>query len=249
MSVTGTSSEGQVEVDDFFGHQRQPSSGTIPGGAVVVKTRNRAKGLLVERGAIHWVAALQSQRHEAPIEPPIAPAMAGIKLRQRLKPARRRGDIEEGAVEARIANALVEIREAQGSSLDHQLVLDAVDNRCAGTYMGPMMHDDVHKFVARSEAEWRAHIAAAIEAAREPWDEGEVVEPDGDDELVEQVPVPARRQRKRSLTSTLRAARKAGADRVTVDGAVIALSPSAVVPTLDANEWDAVLPEGDHEPN
>jgi hypothetical protein len=130
-----------------------------------------------------------------------------------------------------------------------QLVLDAVDNRCVGTYMGPMMHDDVHKFVARSEAEWRAHIAAAIEAAREPWDRGDVVEPDRDAELVEQVPVPARRQRKRSLTSTLRAARRAGADRVTVDGVVIALSASAVVPMSDANEWDAVLSEGDHEPN
>jgi hypothetical protein len=130
-----------------------------------------------------------------------------------------------------------------------QLVLDGVDNRCVGRYMGSMMLDDVHKFVARSDAEWRAHIAAAIEAAREPWDRGDVVEPDRDAELVEQVPVPARRQRKRSLTSTLRAARRAGADRVTVDGVVIALSPSAVVPMSDANEWDAVLSEGDHEPN
>jgi hypothetical protein len=78
-----------------------------------------AKGLLVEpwKRSAGWPLYNQ-QRHEAPIEPPTAPAMAGIKLRQRLKAARRRGDIEEGAVEARIANALVEIREAQGRSLD-----------------------------------------------------------------------------------------------------------------------------------
>jgi hypothetical protein len=132
-----------------------------------------------------------------------------------------------------------------------QLVLDAVDNRCVGTYMGPMMHDDVHKFVARSEAEWRAHIAAAIEAAREPWDRGEVVEPDRNDELVEVVSVPPRRQRKRSLAKVCEAARKAGADRVIVDGIVIALSPSAAVPVPESNsnEWDTVLSEEDHGPH
>jgi hypothetical protein len=61
-------------------------------------------------------------------------------------------------------------------------------------------------------------------------------------------PVP-RRQRKRSLATVLAAARKAGADRVVVDGAVIALSPAATVPESDANEWDTVLPEDDHGPH
>jgi hypothetical protein len=61
-------------------------------------------------------------------------------------------------------------------------------------------------------------------------------------------PVP-RRQRKRSLTKVCEAARKAGAGRVIVDGVVIALSPAAAVPESDANEWDAVLPEGDHGPH
>jgi hypothetical protein len=58
-----------------------------------------------------------------------------------------------------------------------------------------------------------------------------------------------RRQRKRSLTKVCEAARKAGADRVIVDGVVIALSPAAAVPESDANEWDAVLPGGDHGPH
>jgi hypothetical protein len=55
-----------------------------------------------------------------------------------------------------------------------------------------------------------------------------------------------RRQRKRSLTRVLRAASQAGADRVIVDGVVIALSPAAAVLKSDANEWDAVLSEVDH---
>ena len=45
-------------------------------------------------------------------------------------------------------------------------------------------------------------------------------------------PVP-RRQRKRSLAKVCEAARKAGADRVIVDGVVIALSPAASVPEGD----------------
>jgi hypothetical protein len=77
----------------------------------------------------------------------------------------------------------------------------------------------------------------------------------------ELVPVPAppapvpRRQRKRSLATVLAAARKAGADRVTVDGAVIALSPAAAVPESvsltdsTGNEWDVVLPEDEHGPH
>jgi hypothetical protein len=77
-------------------------------------------------------------------------------------------------------------------------------------------------------------------------------------ELVEPaVPVPSRRQRKRSLSKVVEAARKAGADRVIADGVVIALSPAAAVAesvtttkvTDSANEWDAVLSEVDHGPH
>jgi hypothetical protein len=82
----------------------------------------------------------------------------------------------------------------------------------------------------------RAHMAGAI-----------AVRARLDAELVKPAPVPVpRRQRKRSLAKVCEAARKAGADRVIVDGVVIALSPSAAVPETDANEWDAVLSEVDH---
>ena len=85
----------------------------------------------------------------------------------------------------------------------------------------------------------RAHMAGAI-----------AVRARLDAELVKPAPAPVpRRQRKRSLTKVCEAARKAGADRVIVDGIVIALSPSAAVPETDANEWDAVLPEVDHGPH
>jgi hypothetical protein len=109
-----------------------------------------------------------------------------------------------------------------------------------------------------SPGEFRAYIDAAIDAARVPWERGnaprlDVACDDDDDELVvEPVPVPAapRRQRKRSLTKVCEAARKAGADRVIVDGVVIVLSPTAVVPeSSTTNEWDTVLPEGDHGPH
>jgi hypothetical protein len=63
------------------------------------------------------------------------------------------------------------------------------------------------------------------------------------------VPAQRRRQRKRSLTKVCEAARKAGADRVIVDGVVIALSPAAAVPESSTNEWDAVLSEADHGPH
>ena len=43
-----------------------------------------------------------------------------------------------------------------------------------------------------------------------------------------------RRQRKRSLAKVCEAARRAGADRVIVDGVVIALSPATAVPTSRA---------------
>jgi hypothetical protein len=62
-------------------------------------------------------------------------------------------------------------------------------------------------------------------------------------------PPAPRRQRKRSLTKVCESARKAGADRVIVDGVVIALSPAAAVPEPTANEWDSVLPGGDHGPH
>jgi hypothetical protein len=66
---------------------------------------------------------------------------------------------------------------------------------------------------------------------------------DGDDlaEMWGPPPQPAsvpRRQRKQPLAKVLAAARKAGADRVIVDGVVIVLSPSAAVPESNANEWD-----------
>src|SRR5712671_1966333 len=115
----------------------------------------------------------------------------------------------------------------------------------------------IHHIVPRTNAEVRANIAACLDAVRVPWDRGNAhrldIACDDDDELelVEptSVPVPARRQRKRSLAKVCEAARKAGADRVIVDGVVIALSPSAAVPGSNANEWDAVLPEGDHGPH
>jgi hypothetical protein len=85
----------------------------------------------------------------------------------------------------------------------------------------------------------RAHMAGAI-----------AVRARLDAELVKPAPAPVpRRQRKRSLTKVCEAARKAGADRVIVDGVVIALSPAATVPETDANEWDAVLSEVDHGPH
>jgi len=105
--------------------------------------------------------------------------------------------------------------------------------------------------------EFHAYIDAAIDAARVPWERGKqrggiVDEPDDepdDDELVASVPVPSRRQRKRSLVKVCEAARKAGADRVIVDGVVIVLSSVAAVPESTANEWDAVLLESDHGPH
>jgi hypothetical protein len=100
---------------------------------------------------------------------------------------------------------------------------------------------DVHRLRAQI-AGWLAvepnpHIAASIEV---PSARGKLVEP-----------VPSRRQRKRSLAKVCEAARKAGADRVIVDGVVIVLSSvaSTAVPESDANEWDVVLPESDHGPH
>jgi hypothetical protein len=66
---------------------------------------------------------------------------------------------------------------------------------------------------------------------------------------------PKHRQRKQTLTTTLKAARKAGADRVeVVDGKiVIVLAGQPVKPngnsassSILSNPWDDVLPGGDH---
>jgi len=97
-------------------------------------------------------------------------------------------------------------------------------------------------FADLSHAELCTQIDAMIDATRS---HGRAAELD-DDEPVEVVPVPPRRQRKRSLTKVCEAARKAGADRVIVDGVVIALSPVAAAPESTANEWDVVLSEDDH---
>jgi hypothetical protein len=109
-------------------------------------------------------------------------------------------------------------------------------------------------FATRTAAELRAHIASEIASARCGPAPDSYVTGDDDEELVEPaVPVP-RRQRKRSLTNVCEAARKAGADRVIVDGVVIMLSPTAAVPESvrltdsNTNEWDAVL-EVDHDPH
>jgi hypothetical protein len=111
------------------------------------------------------------------------------------------------------------------------------------------MENPILDFTDTLAKRWRAHNAGAIAAAH-ACGLGPVFDfHSDDDERVKSAPVPSRRQRKRSIASTLRAARKAGADRVIVDGIVIALSPAAAVPESDANEWDTVLLEGDHGPN
>jgi NAD(P)H-dependent flavin oxidoreductase YrpB (nitropropane dioxygenase family) len=126
----------------------------------------------------------------------------------------------------------------------------------AEALLARLHNNHVHKFVARSDEELRAHIAAAIEAARVPWERDDALRRDiaascgdDDDDLVAPAPVPPRRQRKRSLAKVCEAARKAGADHVIVDGVVIALSPAAAAPESDVSEWDAVLPEVDHGPH
>jgi hypothetical protein len=113
---------------------------------------------------------------------------------------------------------------------------------------------DLHRLRAQI-AGWLAvepnrHIADWIEvpSARGKQRSGVVDEPN-DNELVEPSAPAPRRQRKRSLAKVCEAARKAGADRVIVDGVVIVLSPAAAVSESDANEWDAVLPGGDHGPH
>jgi hypothetical protein len=101
-------------------------------------------------------------------------------------------------------------------------------------------NNHVHKFVARSGAEFRAYIEAEIAAARCGPAPASFDLDDDDEELVEPAPpVAVRRQRKRSLAKVCEAARKAGADRVIVDGVVIALSPAAAVAAeSNGNEFD-----------
>jgi hypothetical protein len=107
-------------------------------------------------------------------------------------------------------------------------------------------NNHIHKSVARTGAELIAYIDAEIASAHVA-----VFEPDDDDddELVAPapVPVPARRQRKRSLTKVCEAARKAGADRVIVDGVVIALSPAVSAPAeSNGNEFDEWMAKHAH---
>jgi hypothetical protein len=97
----------------------------------------------------------------------------------------------------------------------------------------------------------RVRTAVVSRVPNYPWEQrsSDIDEPD--DEPAEAAPV-SRRQRKRSLAKVCEAARKAGADRVIVDGAVIVLSPAApesVSLTDSPNEWDAVLPGVDHGPH
>jgi hypothetical protein len=94
--------------------------------------------------------------------------------------------------------------------------------------------------VRARDAALRMHMAGAL-AVRARLDQ-ELVKP-------ALVPTPSRRQRKRSLTKVCEIARKAGANRVIVDGVVIAFLPSAAVPESNVNEWDAVLSEVDHGPH
>jgi len=98
-------------------------------------------------------------------------------------------------------------------------------------------------FADLSHAELCTQIDAMIDATRS---HGRAAELD-DDEPVEVVPVPPRRQRKRSLTKVCEAARKAGADRVIVDGVVIALSPAAAVSAeSNGNEFDEWMAKHAH---
>jgi len=64
---------------------------------------------------------------------------------------------------------------------------------------------------------------------------------------------PKRRLRKPTLTAALKAARRAGADRVEiVDGKIVitlvgkTATGTDPAPDAGANEWDDVLPGGDH---
>jgi hypothetical protein len=120
------------------------------------------------------------------------------------------------------------------------------------------MENPILDFTDTLAKRWRAHNAGAIAAARARglWPVFDF--PSDRDERVKPAPAPvsSRRQRKRSLAKVCEAARKAGADRVIVDGVVIALSPAAAAPAesetvsnSSANEWDAVLPGGDHGPH
>ena len=114
------------------------------------------------------------------------------------------------------------------------------------------MENPILDFTDTPAKRWHEHNAGAIAAARARGLWPVFNFPSDRDELVKPAPQPApapRRQRKRSLTKVCEAARKAGADRVIVDGVVIAFSSVAAVPESTANEWDAVLPEVDRGPH
>jgi hypothetical protein len=104
--------------------------------------------------------------------------------------------------------------------------------------------------LAKRELLWRAHNAGAIEAARARG-LGPVFDfpNNDDDELVApaSVPVPARRQRKRSLAKVCEIARRAGANHVIVDGVVIAFSPAtAAAVESNGNEFDEWMAKHAH---
>ncbi len=111
------------------------------------------------------------------------------------------------------------------------------------------MENPILDFTDTPAKRWREHNAGAIAAARTrglwpvfnfPSDRGEWVKS-------APVPVPSRRQRKRSFASTLKAARRAGADRVIVDGVVIVLSPASTVPAeSNGNEFDEWMAKHAH---
>jgi hypothetical protein len=99
--------------------------------------------------------------------------------------------------------------------------------------------------LVREHEALRAHFSGAIASARARLDDERSVRvrslpATGDTEM----PAP-RRQRKRSLAKVCEAARKAGADRVIVDGVVIVLSPAAV-PESNGNEFDAWMAKHAH---
>jgi hypothetical protein len=111
-------------------------------------------------------------------------------------------------------------------------------------------NNDVRKFVARSDAEFRAYIDAEIAAARVPWDRAPVRFDTGDDDELVEPAVPVRRQRKRSpsLTKALREAKKAGISvtgaTFTADGSVSLSFGEAVKSNgNDLDQWLA----GHHE--
>jgi hypothetical protein len=76
--------------------------------------RTRAEAAAAEIEAIkNEKPRYNQQRHPAPVEPPIAPAMAGKALFRRLAAARRHGEVpgDSAGFQARIDNALTMLRQ------------------------------------------------------------------------------------------------------------------------------------------